>query len=45
MIKILNYQELINKMKDKGIKFEIIKEDDAIKFLMKHNYYVQTFFL
>lgn len=31
--------ELVNEMKDKGIKFEICSESDAIKFLTNNSYY------
>ena len=41
-MKILkNNEELIIHMKSKGIKFEIVKEEDAKKFLQYNNYYMK----
>jgi len=33
------YKEMINYMKSKGIKFELMNEQQAIKYLRKENYY------
>jgi len=33
------YKEMIKHMKSKGIKFELMNEQDAIKYLRKENYY------
>lgn len=41
MVKILKYSELINRLENKGVKFEIINKDDAEHFLVEHNYYVK----
>ena len=37
--KKLSVDELIQHMKDKGITFSIVNEDDAKHFLQEHNYY------
>lgn len=42
MVIILETEQLINKLKDKGITFDLCNEDDAIKFLNRHNYYVKV---
>ena len=36
--------ELIVHMKGKGIKFDIVNEEEAKEFLQNHNYYVQMHF-
>ena len=41
MIKILSYDNLINKMKEKGIEFNIVNEEEAKHFLKEHNYYIK----
>lgn len=41
MKKLLNYDELVQHMKDKGIKFEIVSENEALEFLKNHNYYMK----
>lgn len=41
MIKILLPEQLIEKLKSKGVKFELYTEKDAIDFLNYHNYYVK----
>lgn len=41
MIAILKTELLIEKLKDKGITFNLYSEKDAIKFLNQHNYYVK----
>ena len=38
---LLNTDEMINHMKAKGIKFNIISEDEAKKFLTESNYYMK----
>lgn len=42
MIKTLPYKELIEKLKSKGVTFEIMNEDSAEHFLKEHNYYVKV---
>ena len=37
---LLNIDEMINHMKEKGIKFNIISEDDSKNFLTESNYYM-----
>ena len=34
-------EELVAHMKEKGIEFSIISEEDAIDFLSNHNYYLK----
>lgn len=41
MIPILKTEQLIDKLKSKGITFKLYSEEDAIKFLNQHNYYVK----
>lgn len=41
MLKILETEELVETLKDKGITFNLCSEEDAIKFLNQHNYYVK----
>ena len=36
---LLSVDDLINHMKNKGIKFNIISEDEAKEFLNNNNYY------
>ena len=38
---LLNTDEMINHMKAKGIKFNIISKDEAKKFLTESNYYMK----
>ena len=38
---ILNIDEMIEHMKEKGIKFNIISENEAKKFLSESNYYMK----
>ena len=38
MKKLLNYDELIQHMKNKGITFNVMSEDEAKEFLANHNY-------
>lgn len=39
---MLAAEDLIVKLKDKGIKFEIMNEKEAIHYLEEHNYYVKV---
>ena len=39
MKRLLNTDELITHMKDKGIQFNITNETSAKHFLTEHNYY------
>lgn len=41
MKQLLNTDELIAHMKQKGIKFDIISEQDAADFLSGNNYYMK----
>lgn len=41
MINILLPEQLIEKLKSKGVKFELYSEEDAIDFINYHNYYVK----
>ena len=41
MLNILETEQLIKKLKDKGITFNLCSEQDAIIFLIQHNYYVK----
>lgn len=41
MLKILETGQLVEKLKNKGITFNLCSEEDAIKFLNQHNYYVK----
>ena len=41
MKKLLNYDELIQHMKNKGITFNVMSEDEAKEFLANHNYYMK----
>lgn len=41
LVNILGYDDLILKMKSKGITFEITSEEDAKHFLKEHNYYIK----
>lgn len=36
---ILSSKEILEHMKNKGILFNIVKEDDARHFIEEHNYY------
>lgn len=40
-MKILETKQLVEKLKDKGITFNLCSEEDAIKFLNQHNYYIK----
>ncbi len=42
MFIILKTSDLITKLKDKGITFDLCNETDAMKFLNEHNYYVKV---
>lgn len=42
MLIILNSEQLIEKMKNKGITFNLCSENEAIKFLNEHNYYIKV---
>lgn len=41
MIHILETEQLIDKLKNKGVTFNLYSEEDAIKFLNQNNYYVK----
>lgn len=41
MIPILETKQLIDKLKDKCVTFNLYSEKDAIQFLNQHNYYVK----
>lgn len=41
MVPILEPQQLIDKLKNKGVTFDLYSEEDAINFLNQHNYYVK----
>lgn len=41
MKKFLTYDQLIQHMKEKGIKFKIVSEEEAKEFLKGHNYYMK----
>lgn len=41
MIPILETEQLIDKLKDKCVTFNLYSEKDAIQFLNQHNYYVK----
>lgn len=41
MIHILETEQLIDKLKNKGVIFNLYSEEDAIKFLNQNNYYVK----
>lgn len=41
MLSILETEQLVEKLKDKGITFNLCDEEHAIKFLNQHNYYVK----
>ena len=38
---LMTAEELVAHMKEKGIEFSIISEEDAIDFLSNHNYYLK----
>lgn len=38
---MLNTDELIQHMKDRGVRFDIIKEEEAKDFLTNNNYYMK----
>ena len=41
MLSILETEQLVEKLKDKGITFNLCDDEHAIKFLNQHNYYVK----
>ena len=41
MLSILETEQLVEKLKDKEITFNLCDEEHAIKFLNQHNYYVK----